>query len=189
MRLAKDVAQAANAAFGHPPEPRPSRRSEELHELLLAIKASPGAVPEVPRHLWPWLDIEEHEADDLLASPERLAHAVERALPLSESDSARIRDRRGGRRRDPRIDKFTIVLAQIFKRRTGNRPTYTAEKDTGNIVSPFGFFAYEAFCQIYRGKPLPEGSIRSAIQQAVRFEREFETIPDEELDKIFSDDA
>ncbi len=48
MRLAKDVAQAANAAFGDPPAPRPSRGSEELHELLLAIKASPGGVPEVP---------------------------------------------------------------------------------------------------------------------------------------------
>lgn len=190
MRLAKDVAQAANAAFGDPPAPRPSRRSEELHELLLAIKASPGAVPEVPRHLWPWLDIEEqHEADDLLASPERLAHAVERALKLSESDSARIQDRKGGRRRDPRIDGFAIALAQIYEGRTGNRPTYTADKDTGNIVSPFGLFAYEAFHQFYPGKPVPEGSIRSAIQQAVRFERESETIPDEELDEFFSDDA
>ena len=170
MRLAKDVAQAANAAFGDPPAPRPSRRSEELRELLLAIKASPGAVPEVPRHLWPWLDIEEqHEADDLLASPERLAHAVERALKLSESDSARIQDRKGGRRRDPRIDGFAIALAQIYEGRTGNRPTYTADKDTGNIVSPFGLFAYEAFHQFYPGKPVPEGSIRSAIQQAVHF--------------------
>ncbi len=190
MRLAKEVAQAANAAFGHPPAPRPSRRSKELHELLLAIRANPRAVRKVPQHLWPWLGIEEQdEADDLFASPEKLAHAVERALQLSELDSGRIQDRRGGRRRDPRIDKLAIALAQIYERCTGNRPTYTVDKDTGNIVSPFGLFACEAFFQFYPGEPLPEGAIRSAIQEAVRFERETETIPDEGLDEFFSDDA
>lgn len=165
LRIANDVAQAANGIFRHPPKPRATRLFKELRSLLRAAQEANAAPDKIPSYLWPYIGAEnETEVAALCSAPLELAQIIETVIEVVETDPGTNLSRRGGRHRDPRIDHFVTILGIIYQRYTNKRPTVTFAPDSGQLVSPFGLFVLEAFAQFYPSSPTPEGSIQGALK-------------------------
>ena len=126
--VAFDVRQAALGAFMREPPSRPALLAHELSALRQSLKSNPTDVRELKIEFWPYLGIEDRKQHDrLLGDTTELTDALERAIEIVELDRKTQLERKGGRRRDERIDRFVVSLAQIYRRETGKRPTTTTE--------------------------------------------------------------
>ena len=177
---------AACLTLGAPVRPRDSAILGQLHGLKKAVAKRSVSAAEISDDLYPALGVEHlSEVADLLTAPVQFVATLDIAIAEFASDPETILNRRGGRRRDPRIGNFAYRLALIYEEYTGECPTFTQDKEKGWAISPFGLFAYEAFCQLF----LPhlragEGQLREATRDAVALMRDAEMIPEDELDEV-----
>ena len=171
-RVAFDVRQAAQGAFMREPPSRPARLAHELSALRKSLKSNPTDVRELKMEFWPHIGIEDQEQHDrLLGETNRLLRVLDKAIKSVKSHVETRLDRKGGRRRDERVDRFVMSLAQIYRRQTGERPTTITDPQSGALSSPFDLFVLEAFRHFYPEDPVPQGSVQTAIRQVVEFER------------------
>ena len=162
-QIARDVPSAARQVLNGPARVRRASILRELKELKKKLQRGDSGF-EVSDDLWPALRVgDEYEIESLLSSPESLGRALEAAIPEFQCMPETVIDRGGGRRRDPRIDRFAYRLGLIYVRHLHVPPTFTQDTETGWAVSPFAFFGDEAFrlfCPIQCG----EGQIREALR-------------------------
>lgn len=185
-RIAFAVRHAAKGAFSGQVVPRPTRILKELRENLGRLKSDNNYLPVISDYLGPYLLApEKYQVDQLLKNREQLISAFESAVDMLETSASVELDSRGGRARDSRIHKFTISLSTIFNEFSNEPLTYTADKDTGNIVSKWGLFAYEAIHSFAPDEIVKhEGKIRTAIQETARFIRNTEPLDQAALDQM-----
>jgi hypothetical protein len=164
--IARDVACAAKHAFRIPLRLRPATVLSRLKELRTKLQRG-ELLADISDDLWPALGVGDEPEEMLLASSERLAEAIASAIPEFESMPETLKDRRGGRRRDPRLDNFAYRLAMIYRQHLQEPPTFTQDTETGWLVSPFGQFGYEAFWLFCPIQPLGEGQIREALRNGI----------------------
>ena len=142
----------------------------------------------IPEGIWPYLGHEDlSSVEESYPDREELLTALVNAGKLAESTQERDFDRRGGRRRDPRMDGFAVSLSLIYSRYSGKRPTMTFAPEDGEIVSGFGKFgeiAFEIFCPV---KPIPNGTVRGALQQATNFRRDSEEMPPDDVESALTE--
>lgn len=184
--LARDTLETARTALRAPVRARESTILKQLRQVRKTAATRPVTADEISDDLCPALGVDDlSELADLLASPEEFVRVLDAAIAESASKPETVQDRRGGRRRDPRIDNFAHRLAAIHEEYTGERPTFTQDKEKGWAISAFGLFAYEAFCLFFCPYVAAgEGQIREALRDAVALERDYEILPEDELDEL-----
>ncbi len=175
-RIAHEVRQAAQGAFMRDRPARPTRIVKMLRREREALKSQSSAASDLSMELWPYLGIEdERQLRRLAEQPGALEKALDEAIELTETDLETQIDRAGGRRRDERIDRFVMSLVQIYERYTGERRTTTTDPETGELRSTFDVFVLEAFLNFYPEGEVPQGSVRTAIREAVKAEKVTDT--------------
>ncbi len=187
-RIAREVPGAARQVFHAEPRRRPAIILRDLRKLQKDLRRG-DAIPEVRDDLWPTLGVSEEKIEDVLVSPEVLADKVESAIHDFQTSPETVHDRKGGRRRDSRINRFAYHLARIYQKHLKQRPTFTQDTEKGWAVSPFALFAIEAFAQFCPLAFVGEGQIREALRTAVELERDVEFLSPLELEELFRRDA
>ena len=135
--LARDVLAAARMTVGAAVRPRDLAILERLRKLRKAAATRTVGLEEISDDLCPALGIEDPtELADLLAAPDQFVTALSIAIAEFASNPETVRNRRGGRRRDPRIDNFAYRLAQLYRKHVRKRPTFTQETDFGVADKP-----------------------------------------------------
>ncbi len=180
-RIAREVPGAARQAFHAEPRRRPAIILRDLRKLQKDLRRG-DAIPEVRDDLWPTLGVSEEEIENVLVSPKVLADIVESAIQHFGTSPETVHDRKGGRRRDSRIDRFAYYLARIYQKHLKQRPTFTQDPEKGWAVSPFALFAIESFALFCPLASVGEGQIREALRAAVEMERDVKFLSAEELE-------
>ena len=164
-RIVHQVAALAERIFSRPLPPRPTSLARELRSAYKKLQAAAAALDDLSDLAWVYVLKEERwdECDDR-ASLERLLRAFKKGDKLAEDYVRMVGNSKGGRQRDKRLDRFTTVLAAIYKDWTGKGPTHTTDKITGAPVSDFNRFAQECYRAFYPGE-IPWGAVRESMRQ------------------------
>ncbi len=171
--------------FEQPEPPRPSVMLSELRTLEPRMFGKSCDNLRPPEYLWPYLFVEEeHDLAPLLANKQRLLQAVQTAIEVLEGSPELEFSRRGGRHRDPRLDRFVLRLARIFRYYAKRDETFTVSWETGKLSSPFISFVDEAIRQFHPEHHVSPGTLRGAIQDIRRYRRDTEDLTPEELDQL-----
>ena len=134
QRLYNEVAAAAKV-FGKPAQPRPVQEIKELAEFVELLKGQPNDLPDLSETVRLLLGItEDYEADELLSDLSRLHNRARDVLSVLEISETVFIDRKGGRRRDPRLDRFAIALTQIYTRYSDSPITFSIAPDGGQLT-------------------------------------------------------
>lgn len=169
LLLVRDVLAAARMALGAPLRGRELAILKQLRELRKTASTRPMTTEEIPDDVCPALGIEHpSELADLLNSPGQFVSALDAAISEFSTFPETVQNCRGGRRRDPRIDNFAYRLARIYSQYMGAWPSFTQDKETGDLTGPFGLFAEEAFHLLFIPHlTVGEGQIREALRAAI----------------------
>ncbi len=188
LRFHQETRQAAQI-FDRPRPPRPTKLLSELRKLETQFPGGKDGIPRPPEYLWPFLFVSEpHELDALLRDEEALSTAVRNGILALETSSELEFSRRGGQYRDPRLDRFVMRLAHIFRCYNKTEPKFTIDPDTGQPSGAFKRYFDEAIFQFHPEGRVPPGSLRNALQQNRQFLRDTEFVTGEALDRLVPED-
>ena len=176
-RIAHDVEEIARVSLHVPRPPTLAEVRRELELVLDTITSGNGVLALLSEDARNYLEAVSDDWHFRDSKQSVILVRIMAAVALVKQNLVSRNQHKGGRPSDPRNLKFVTSLAQIYIRRTGDRPTHTVHPDSGEPTSRFDQFVLEATRLFYPlGEVPPWAAIEAAIRQTVAFERDTQSM-------------